>query len=157
MSFHDVIHTVLNNIGFLLKVTIISVLLIFLVLLFIYPVTYEAEVSVLPPEQKDETSALSSLLGDRSLSGFFSFGMHSANSQLFVEILKSRSAALHVVRRLNLTSFLGKDDEIDAANYLSKKLNIDLTKEGIIKLNVDISSSFIPWLLDDKDSLKKHI
>ncbi|GBD88586.1 putative tyrosine-protein kinase in cps region [bacterium BMS3Abin03] len=154
MSFHDIIHTILTNIGILLKVTIVSVILIFLILLFIYPVTYESEVSVLPPEKGNETSALTNLLGDRSLSGFFSFGMQSANSQLFIEILKSRTAALYVVRKLNLTRYFGKENEIDAAYYLSKKLNTDLTKEGIIKLNVDVSSGLIPSLFDDKDSLK---
>ncbi|MGB5849164.1 MAG: GNVR domain-containing protein, partial [Ignavibacteriaceae bacterium] len=45
--------------------------------------------------------------------------------------------------------------KIAAANYLNDHLNINLTKEGIIKLDVEVSSSLIPWLLDDKDSLKR--
>jgi uncharacterized protein involved in exopolysaccharide biosynthesis len=72
-----------------------------------------------------------------------------------VQILKSRTAALYVVRRLNLKDYYNKETEIAAASYLNDQLNINLTKEGIIKLDVEVSSSLIPWLLDDKDSLKR--
>jgi hypothetical protein len=109
----------------------------------------------LPPEQGDQSNALSSLLGDNVMSGFFYTSSKSFNSELFVQILKSRTAALYVVRRLNLKDYYNKETEIAAANYLNDKLNINLTKEGIIKLDVEVSSSLIPWLLDDKDSLKR--
>ena len=72
-----------------------------------------------------------------------------------MQILKSRTAALYVVRKLNLKDYYGLETEIEAANHLNEQLNILITKEGIIKLNVDVTSSLIPWLLDDKDSLKR--
>ncbi len=154
MNFHDLLNIILRNINFILKTTIISTIFLFVILILIYPITYEAEVTVLPPEQRNESSGLSSLLGERSISGFFSFGMQSANSQLFVEILKSRSASLYVVRRYNLRDYYDNDTDVEAARHLTSKLNIDLTKEGIIKLNVDVTSSLIPVIFDDKDSLK---
>jgi len=155
LNFHDLLNIILRNISFLLKTTIISAIILFVILFLIYPLTYKSEISVLPPEQGDQSNALSSLLGDNAMSGFFYTGSKSFNSELFVQILKSRTAALYVVRRLNLEDYYGKETEIAAANYLNNKLNINLTKEGIIKLDVEVSSSLIPWLLDDKDSLKR--
>ncbi len=155
MNFHDLLNIILRNISFLIKTTIISTIFLFVILLLIYPLTYKSEISVLPPEQGNQSSALSSLLGDNVMSGLFYTSGKSFNSELFVQILKSRTAALFVVRKLNLKDYYGLETEVDAANYLNKQLNILITKEGIIKLNVDVTSSLIPWLLDDKDSLKR--
>jgi uncharacterized protein involved in exopolysaccharide biosynthesis len=155
LNFHDLLNIILRNISFLIKTTIISAIILFLILFLIYPLTYKSEISVLPPEQGDQSNALSSLLGDNAMTGFFYTGSKSFNSELFVQILKSRTAALYVVRRLNLKDYYGKKTELEAAHYLNNQLNINLTKEGIIKLDVEVSSGLIPWLLDDKDSLKK--
>ena len=154
MSFHDLLNIILRNITFIIKVTVISTLILFLILLFVYPISYRAKVTVLPPEQRNESGGLSSLLGERSISGFFSFGMQSANSQLFIEILKSRTAAMYVTRKYNLRDYYGKKTDVETAAFLTRKLNINLSKEGIITLSVGISSSIIPALFDDKDSLK---
>ena len=155
MNFHDLLNIILRNISFLLKTTIISTILLFVILFLIYPLTYKSEISVLPPEQGNQSSALSSLLGDNAMSGFFYTSSKAFNSELFVQILKSRTAALFVVRKLNLKDYYGEESEVAAASHLNKQLNILITKEGIIKLNVDLTSSLIPWLLDDKDSLKR--
>jgi len=155
LSFHDLLNIILRNISFLLKTTIISTIFLFFILFLIYPLTYRSEISVLPPEQGNQSSALSSLLGDNAMSGFFYTSSNSFNSDLFVQILKSRTAALYVVRKLNLKDYYGIESQIAAANYLKDHLNINLTKEGIIKLDVEVTSSIIPWLLDDKDSLKR--
>lgn len=155
MNFHDLLNIILRNISFLFKTTIISAIILFFIFFLVYPITYKSEISVLPPEQGDQSNALSSLLGDNVMSGFFYTSSKSFNSELFVQILKSRTAALYVVRRLNLKDYFNKETDLSTADYLSDQLNINLTKEGIIKLDVEVSSSFIPWLLDDKDSLKR--
>jgi len=155
LNFHDLINIILRNITFIIKATFISTVLLLLVLLLIYPISYKSEISVLPPEQGDQSSALSSLLDDNVMSGFFSTSSKSFNSELFIQILKSRTAALFVVRRFNLKEYFERETEIEAANHLSKKLNINLTKEGIIKLDVEVSSNLIPLLFSDQDSLKR--
>jgi len=155
LSFHDLLNIILRNISFILKTTIISTIFLFVILFLIYPLTYKSEISVLPPEQGNQSNALSSLLGDNAMSGFFYTSSKSFNSELFVQILKSRTAALYLVRKLNLKDYYGKETELETANFLNNQLNINLTKEGIIKLDVEVTSSFIPWLLDDKDSLKR--
>ncbi|MCH7721871.1 MAG: hypothetical protein IIC76_00830 [Bacteroidetes bacterium] len=155
MSFHDLLNIILRNISFLLKTTIISTIFLFVILFLIYPLTYRSEITVLPPEQGNQSGALSSLLGDNVMSGFFYTSSKAFNSELFVQILKSRTAALYVVRKFNLKDYYGEETEIIAANYLNNQLNIILTKEGIIKLDVEVTSSFIPLLLANKDSLKR--
>ena len=157
MNFHDLLNIILRNIRFLLKITIISTIFLFVILFLIYPLTYKSEISVLPPEQGDQSNALSSILGDNVMSGFLLTSSKSFNSELYVQILKSRTAALYVVRRLNLEEYYGEETEVTAASYLNEQLNIILTKEGIIKLEVEVTSSFMPWLFDDKDSLKRFI
>ena len=155
MTFHDLINIVLRNIAFITKATVISSVLLVLVLLLIYPVTYRSEISVLPPEQGDNSNALSSILGNNVMSGFFYTSGKTLNSELFVQILKSRNAALYVVRRFNLAEYFGVESEIDAAHSLSDNLNIIITKEGIIKLDVEVTSYLVPLLFSDKDSLKR--
>jgi uncharacterized protein involved in exopolysaccharide biosynthesis len=155
MSWHEMLNVILLNLRTIVKVTILTSIFLFLILLFIYPRTYQATVSILPPEQENSLGGFGALLGSGDFSNLLGGGMSSANSQLFVEILKSRTAALYVVKKNNLVQFLNADDSIEAAEKLQKNLNTDITKEGIVNLNVDVKSAFIPLIFSDSDSLKK--
>lgn len=155
MSFHELINIILRHFSFLWKITLISGVFLFLILLFIYPKKYLAEVSILPPDQTDQSGTLSSLLNEGISSGILNTPLSSYNSELFVQILKSRTAALYVVKKCNLVSYYGKDTNIVAADELMNKLDVSLTKEGIVKLQVDVNSKLLPWIFDDADSLKR--
>jgi uncharacterized protein involved in exopolysaccharide biosynthesis len=155
MSWHEMLNVILFNLKTILKVTILSTLFLFLILLFIYPRTYQATVSILPPEQENSLGGFGALLGSGDFSNLISGGMSSASSQLFVEILKSRTASLYVVKKNNLVEYLDAEDSIEAAEKLQKNLNTDITKEGIVNLNVDVKSSLVPLIFSDSDSLKK--
>ena len=155
MSWHEMLNIILVNLRTILKVTILSTIFLFLILLFIYPRTYQATVSILPPEQENSLGGFGALLGSGDFSNLLGGGMSSASSQLFVEILKSRTAALYVVKKNKLVEFFNADDNIEAAEKLQKSLNTDITKEGIVNLNVDVKSTFIPLIFSDSDSLKK--
>ena len=155
MSWHEMLNVVLLNLRTILKVTILSTIFLFLILLFIYPRTYQATVSILPPEQDNSLGGFGALLGSGDFSNLIGGGMSSASSQLYVEILKSRTAALYVVKKNNLVEFFNADDNIEAAEKLQKSLNTDITKEGIVNLNVDVKSAFIPLIFSDSDELKK--
>jgi uncharacterized protein involved in exopolysaccharide biosynthesis len=109
----------------------------------------------MPPENQEGFGGFGSLLGSGDFSSLLTGGMSSATSQLYVEILKSRSAALYVVDKLNLTKLYDAEDRIEAAEELVDKLNTDISKEGIVKVNVDVKSSLLPMLLSDEDSLKE--
>ena len=155
MSWHEILNVILFNIRTIVKVTILSTVFLFLILLLIYPKTYQATISILPPEEENNFGGIGSLLGSGDFSNLLGGGLSSASSQLFVEILKSRTAALYVVDKLDLIRLYDAEDRIEAAEILLDKLNTDISKEGIVKINVDVKSTFIPLIFSDADSLKK--
>jgi tyrosine-protein kinase Etk/Wzc len=155
MSYHDILNTIIFYRAPILKVTIFTSILLFLILLFVYPVSYEAPVTILPPEKNSQMGGLSGLLGGEDLSSLMTSGMSNANAQLYMEMLKSRSASLYVVRKHSLVKFFDSKNEIEAANKLSEKLTIDLNKEGILKLSVNTSTSLFPLFTSQGDSIKK--
>ena len=155
MSYHEIINIILFNIKKIIKVTAFSSFLLFLILLFIYPTTYNSPATILPPDNENQVGSLGSLLGSQDFSGLITGGLSSANSQLYMEILKSRSAAEYVVRKHNLIDYYKKDNFYDAAEELTKHLNVEINKEGIVKLSVEVSTSLIPLIFDDKDTVKE--
>jgi len=81
-------------------------------------------------------------------------GMAQGSSQLHIEILKSRTAAEHVVRKHNLKEYYNAETIYNACNDLRDDLDIDLSKEKIITLSVKVSTGFIPLFSADLDSTK---
>ena len=120
MSYHDILNIIIFNRNSIIKITAIGILLIFLILLFIYPVTYKSTVTVLPPEKNNEMTGLSSLLGSQEFSNLLSSGTGGANSQLYQQILESRTASVFVVKKLNLTNYFNTDNIYRAAGQLEK-------------------------------------
>jgi uncharacterized protein involved in exopolysaccharide biosynthesis len=156
MSWHVILHIILINIKSILKITILSTLILFIVLLFLYPHSYKAQVVVLPPERSSSMGGLGSLLSGNEFSDLLPNGISNASSQLYIEILKSRSASLYVLKKLNLQNEYDKKDIYNAAKKLSDNLEIDITKEGIIKLSVEVKTNPVP-LIFDNDNLKKKL
>lgn len=156
MNYHQIINVVIFNKSKIIFPAVLSVVIIFLVLNFIFPLTYNAEVSILPPEKNSEMGGLGALLGADGFSNMVTGGMGNANSQLFMEIIKSRNASLYVVEKFKLDKFYDVKNKIIAAKKLSGNLSIEVTKEGIIKLNVDVKTSFFPFLYKEKvESVRK--
>lgn len=155
MTFHEMINIILVHRNKIIKVTILTSVILFIILYFVFPVTFNAPTTVLPPENKSQMGSLGSLLGGNDLSGLLTGGLSSANSQLYREILKSRSAAEYVVRKHNLVNYFDVKDESEAAKKLSDKLNIEINKEGILTLSVDVKTGLLPIAFDDIDSAKR--
>jgi tyrosine-protein kinase Etk/Wzc len=152
MNMHDVFHLIIINLRIIIKVTLVFTLLLFIIIYFVFPVTYKSTVTILPPEKNKELG-LGSLL-TQDLSSLVTGSMGNANSQLYIEILKSRTAAEIVVKKHNLLEYYNSENIHEAAEKLSRDLEIELTKEGIVKLNVEVKSSYFPKFLDDIDSIK---
>lgn len=156
MNYHQILNTILFNKNIIIKITILSVIFIFLILLFVYPVSYESAVTVLPPEKNSQMGGLGSLLGGSvDFSNLIPGGMAQGNSQLFQEILKSRSAAEYVIKKNNLIAFYNVDDMEGAVKKLRNNLNTEITKEGIIELSVKVSTSFFPSFSNEKNYVRK--
>ena len=129
-------------------------MIIFFYLLIISPVSYKAPVTILPPAEQDNMGGLGSLLSGGDFSALLPSSFTQGNSQLFLEILKSRSAAEYVVKKHTLTDYYGVDNVYKACLKLQNDLNLDLSKEGIITLSVKVSTKFIPLISSNKDSIK---
>ncbi len=155
MNYHEILNTIIFHRKKILKVTIAATVILFLILFFIYPVTFKSTISVMPPETNNESGSLSSLLSGQDFSSILGGGLTSANSQLYVEMLKSRTAALYVVNKYNLEKYYNTDDKYKAAENLQDNLEVDLTKEGIIKLSVEVTTLPFPLITSDKDSIKQ--
>jgi len=154
MMLQDILHIIIFNRKTILLVTVNTTVLLFLILIFVYPVTYNSTVTILPPENNTQFGSLGSILGGQDMSSLITGGFPNANSQLYSEILKSRTAALYVVNKFNLVKYYNTDNIYEAAKKLEKDLNIEITKEGIIRLNVDVSTSLFPLFYGSKDSIK---
>jgi len=154
MDFHSIIHTILTNWKRILSVTFFTTVMLLLIFLFVYPHTFRATAILLPPEKNTSILGLSSLLSQQNMTSLLSPSLSNASSQLYAEILKSRTASLYVIKKLKIQDEYDEKNILEAANKLSEDVNIELTKEGLIKFSVDYSSKFLPLFLDDLNSRK---
>lgn len=155
MTLHDIIHTILLYRNPILKITITTPIIIFLILLFIYPISYKAPVTILPPSDQDQMGGLRGIISGGDVSNLFLGNLTQSSSQINIEILKSRTAAEHVVKKHDLMKYYGTKTLYEACNKLQKDLDVELSKESIITFDVKVSTSFLPLLFDDLDSTKK--
>jgi len=155
MTLHDIIHVLLVNWKVILKYTLGSAIIIFMYLLLISPVTYKAPVTILPPTETDQLSGLGSLISGGGVTDFLTGKLAPGNSQLFLQILKSRTAAEYVIRKNNLLELFNEEKEYAAVKQLQQRLELDLSKEGIITLSVNVSSEYLPLVFSDITSLKE--
>lgn len=155
MDFHTIVHIMLLNWKRIITVTFLSTILLFLIFLFAYPVTYSSTAVILPPEKNTSFIGLSSILAQQNMTSLLSPSLSNASSQLYAEILKSRSASLYVIKKLNLQNEYDEKDINLAAIKLSQDLNVELTKEGMVKISVDYSSKFFPLITDDLTKRKE--
>lgn len=155
MTLHDIIHILLVNWKVIFKYTAGASIVIFIYLLVISPVTYKAPVTILPPTETDQLSGLGSLISGGGVGDFLTGKLAPGNSQLFIQILKSRTAAEYVIRKNNLLEFYNDEKEFEAVKKLQRDLELDLSKEGIITLSVNVSSEYLPLIFSNISSIKE--
>lgn len=156
MDFHTILHTILINWKRIISITVFSTLFLFLIFLLVYPHTYKSTAVILPPEKSSSFMGLSSLLAQQNMTSLLSPSLSNASSQLYAEILKSRTASLYVINKLGIQKEYDEDDINVAANKLSKDLDIEITKEGLIKISVEYTSRYFPLMFDDLTKVKNN-
>ncbi len=154
MSYHDILHIIIFNRTQILRATLISTLILFLILLFVYPITYDAQTTILPPEQNSQFGSLGGVITGQDFSNLITGGASNSSSQLYEEILKSRTAAIFVVNKFNLVKYFNVNNIYEAAKKLEKSLTVEITKEGIIKVDAEISTPLFPFAGNVKDSTR---
>lgn len=153
MTLHSLINVIILNAGKLILNSLIGMIIIFMLLFFVYPLTYTSTVTILPPEKSNPYS-LGSLLQGADFSSLMS-GNTSASAQLYNEIIRSRTAAEITINKLSLMDYFDVDSKLEAAEKLSKLINTEVTKEGILKISVPMSTPLFGRFRIDNDSIKQ--
>lgn len=153
MDFSQIIKILLFYKKKILLFTLSTIVLVFLILYFIFPIKYTAEVVLLPPDEQN-VSGLQALMGGSDVTSFLGFGGGLGSAQLFAEVLKSRTAGEIVVKNCSLLPYFDEESVSKSVEKLQKLINIEVTKERLIKFNVTLSTSFFCRYSSEKDSIK---
>ncbi|MFA6980260.1 MAG: Wzz/FepE/Etk N-terminal domain-containing protein [Ignavibacteriaceae bacterium] len=153
MKFNELLQIAFIHRKRILTTTVFGTFFYVIFLIVIYPITYSSVISILPPE-KNNSNGLSSLLQTSELGSLTNLNMSGANSQLYAEIIKSRTAAEFVISELKLTNYLGVKTREEASIQLRKLLSVEVTKEGIIEFSVPVSTSLFGRILGQTDSIR---
>ncbi|NUM70630.1 MAG: hypothetical protein HUU43_07260 [Ignavibacteriaceae bacterium] len=124
-----------------------------LFLYLVYPVKYASTVSILPPEQ-EKGGSLQSLMMGGDLSNLLGGG-GAASSQLFAEIIKSRTAHEYVIRKLDLFRYFDNPDMTECVRKLSGAVNPEVTKEGILKITTELATGISGRLTGEKKEVQE--
>ncbi len=125
------------------------VMLAVLVISFLLPSYYKARTTILPPEEAP-TSGLLTALSNTPISSML-LSETSTTSDLFVEILKSRSVLDRVLQReyeypsgrkkakkRTLLNILGHESLEKGRKALRKRIYVEASQEGIVTLEVEL-------------------
>ncbi|MAT40662.1 MAG: hypothetical protein CL946_13780 [Ectothiorhodospiraceae bacterium] len=114
----------------------------------IMPQSFTSTVTMLPPQEEKSSMGLASLLSGSNLplmdiSSTFGFG--SRPSDLYVQVLQSRTVAESLIVTQNLDDFYGID-EGDSYRFAIEPLHestvFEATKDGLIKVSVTLKTGF---------------
>jgi tyrosine-protein kinase Etk/Wzc len=148
--------------GFVLKM-VGGVFALSVVVSLLLPKTYAATARVLPPPQKN-TLGSTLMAGLAQNADFVSDSLLDTNksSDLWAEILASRTVGDAVVQRFGLTKVYGKKTAEDARECLEKRVVIKKSKAGIVSVTVedglpgraaDMANAFV----DELDRINKYV
>jgi len=113
---------------------------------FVVPHTYTSTSSIMPPESKNQSGGLSSLLQGAPIA----VGLGSSENKaamVFVEILKSRSCLLGIVDTLKLREnplFAGLTNE-EFEKQLRDAMVVEARKTGTVTIDVEVSTGWFPF------------
>lgn len=137
-----------------------AVTLIMLAYVLVMPQTFTSTVTLLPPQQEKNSMGLGSLLQGATALPMFdigsSLGFGGRQSDIFAEILKSRSVAESLIVRHDLARFFGIAGDLSyrhAIKPLQESTEVEVNKNGVIRVSVTLGTGFFPSGAD-VDSIK---
>lgn len=130
---------------FFLLFVIISLIIVGLYS-YIMPQEFHSMATILPQQQSDRSSGLSSFLQNMSGAGNLLIGTGGQPSQIqvFAELLRSRTVASFIVDELDLTNHpnFRKLSKIEVAEIVKSMLDISVERTGIISVTAIISTPY---------------
>ncbi len=112
---------------------------------FFLPMTYTATTTLLPPDDA-EPSGLRGLLANSPASFLDLPGLNASSSEIFVEILKSRTVANGVIERkydfrdasLDLFQIWDVDSKSEASELLQERTSFSANEQGVVQISVEM-------------------
>ena len=156
-NFKNILKLIGDNKKFAAVFVLIACALV-MIYSFIMPVSYLTEASLLPPESKSGLS-LPGFLSDMSSSMPMLSGIGGGSkSDIYAEILKSRSVAEFVVENAELKKYGMFEQETNASDELlydqvRDLIQVYVDKSGLILLNCNLATSYFPSS-SEKDTVK---
>ncbi len=147
ITFFSIIRLIRRRIRFI-SMFVGAILILILAYSFIMPHKYTASATVFPPNKSDGGGGLSSFLQSFAGSGGLVLGGigQGNQTQMFKEILQSRSLAEYIVRDLYLTDnrmFKGLDSAV-LAGVLRSMLEIEVERSGLIIVTANVETDYFP-------------
>ncbi|NIR48954.1 hypothetical protein GWO43_11010 [candidate division KSB1 bacterium] len=141
----DYLNVIIKRRRMIVRNAFVAAILMALISL-VLPKTYTATTTLLPPDE-GEQSALRSLLSNPPASFLSLPGVPASSSDIFVEILKSRSVAKQVLNRkyeydgneAKLIEIWDIDKQGEAIEELHSKSRIYANEQGIVEISVELS------------------
>jgi uncharacterized protein involved in exopolysaccharide biosynthesis len=121
---------------------------------FIMPQTFSAEASLMPPEQRSGGGGLSAML--QNAMGGFGLQSQGPSSQVFGEILQTRSVAEFVVDSLKLAQrpLFKNTAGTQLAEMVQSMLLVEVKRTGVISVATSVKTGFLPSEEEKKSAAK---
>lgn len=104
---------------------------------YLIPVTYKANVKILPPQQSQSTaSAIMSQLGGLAGGASSALGLRNPND-MYVAMLKSRSIADELIKRFDLKNHYELEFQDQIRKRLETRSSISAGKDSLISIDVE--------------------
>jgi uncharacterized protein involved in exopolysaccharide biosynthesis len=144
LNFSKIIQVLkINSKKLILTILILDILLVSYS--FIMPQMFKSELVILPPKNSSSGSSLSNFISSLGGAGLSIGGVGESKSGLYADILKSKTVANKVSKRLSLDtlSMFSKFNELELQNLLSSMIETKVDKSGLIRLVCELKTDYL--------------
>lgn len=144
LNFSKIIQVLkINSKKLVLTILILDILLISYS--FIMPQMFKSELVIMPPKNSSSGSTLSNFISSLGGAGLSIGGVGESKSGLFADILKSKTVANKVSKRLSLDTLpmFSKFNELELQNLLSSMIETKVDKSGLIRLVCELKTGYL--------------
>lgn len=127
---------------------------------FVVPTTYETSVTIMPPDQSSPLGSIGG--GIQSTLAMLQIGFAQiATSDLYADMIRSRSVFEHTITELDLIRAFGiaEKDSLKALTYALQQLESDVTvrtaNNGLITLTVRARTGYLPGKADKIEARRR--
>ncbi len=140
VSLLDYVFVILRR-RWMITSIVVSITGLAVIIAYILPMTYQSRATILPPEGKSSGLNLGALFSGSPISipgiGRSQLG---GNSDLFVQLMKSRTIAENIIAQFDLERIYGAPNHEETLKILGNSTAIKIEKAGMISILVEAST-----------------